>query len=200
MQRDLRRTALGLASVGLLLVAAPAFAQNASSFGSSGGFNSTTIGGGSGFGSSSGGAFGGSMGGNSAFGGTGGGNSAFGGTGGGNSAFGGTSGTNAGRGGTTQVGSTSFLGAAYANPLAMGLSSGSGTTTTTNTAFGTALYNLNTNRTGTASISSSTSGQQNSQFGAGYNIRRLPAYATTLKIRDLPPPPTGCRCEPTCRR
>ena len=118
------------------------------------------------------------------------GNSAFGGTSGGNSAFGGTSGTNTGRGGTTQVGSTSFLGASYANPLAMGLSGSSGTTTT-NTAFGNALYNLTTNRNATATVSTSSSNQQNSQYGAGYNIRRLPAYATTLKIKDLPPPPTG---------
>ncbi len=191
MRRNLRRSALGLACAGLLLAAAPAFAQN-SSFGSSGGFNSTSIGGSSG---SSGGAFGGSsssgMGGNSAFGGSG--SSGFGGTSGGNSAFGGTSGTGTttGRGGTTQVGSTSFLGPSYGNPLALGLSTGTGTTTSS-TAFGTALYNLNTSRTGTATVSTSSS-NQNSQFGAGYNVRRLPGYATTLKIKDLPPPPTGAQ-------
>ncbi len=189
MRRDLRRSALGLACAGLLLAAAPAFAQNASSFGSSGGFNSTSIGGGgssSSFGSSGGGAFGGSS--SSGMGG----NSAFGGTSGGNSVFGGTSGTSTttGRGGTTQVGSSSFLGASYANPLALGLTTGSGTTTST--AFGTALYNLNTSRTGTATVSTSSS-NQNSQFGAGYNIRRLPGYATTLKIKGLPPPPTGAQ-------
>ncbi len=74
----------------------------------------------------------------------------------------------------------------------MGLSGSSGTTTT-NTAFGNALYNLTTNRNATATVSTSSSNQQNSQYGAGYNIRRLPAYATTLKIKDLPPPPTGAQ-------
>ena len=199
MRRDLRRTALGLACVGLLLAAAPAFAQQRqSAFGTSGSFNSTSIiGGGSSFGSGGSGgsafggssSFGGNMGGGSAFGGNMGGGSAF----GGNSAFGGTSGTTTGRGGSTQVGATSFLGSSYANPLAMGLSGGSGTTTT-NTAFGNAMYNLNTNRSGTATVSSS-SGLQNSQFGAGYNIRRLPAYAATIKIKDLPPPPSAAQVQ-----
>jgi len=185
-RQDLGRTALGLACAGLLLATAPVFAQsgNSSSFGSSGGFNSTSIGGGS---SSSGGSGGSSF----LTGTSGSGGSSF---LTGTSGTSGMSGTNGGRsGGTTQVGSTSFLGSSYANPIAMGLSSGSGTTTT-NTAFGTALYNLNTNtnRSGTATVSSSS---QNSQSGAGYNIRRLPAYATTLKIRDLPPPPTATQVQ-----
>jgi hypothetical protein len=193
-RRNQRWTALGVSCVGLLLAAAPAFAQRNSSFGSSGGFGTTSIGG-------SGGSMGGSGGSMGGFGGsTAGGNSFLGtGTGTGANSFLGTgtggTGANGGRGGaTTQIGGTSFLGSYYSNPLAMGLSGTTGTTGTTTTTFGNPLYNLSNTgaRTGTASVSS---GGQSGQYGAGYNIRRLPAYAATIKIKDLPPQPTATQVQ-----
>ncbi|HVS39389.1 MAG TPA: BON domain-containing protein [Gemmataceae bacterium] len=184
---DDRRTALGLACVGLLLAAAPALAQRSSSFGSSGGFNGTSVGGSgsSGLASTGGGSGNNFLGMNS---GTSGGSAL-----GTNNFLGSSSGTgtNTGRGGTTQIGSTSFLGTTYGNPIAMGIGSATGTATTTNTTFGNPIYNLNssTGRSGGGSASVSTSGQQTSN--AGYNVRRLPGYATTIKIKDMPPPPTA---------
>ena len=115
---------------------------------------------------------------------TGGSSSGFGTTGAGTTGAAGTS-----RTGSTQVGATSFEGPYYINPFTLGLATGtSGTTGATSGSFGSPLYNLSTLTTGTASISSQNSNMANG-FGAGVNIRRLPAYATTLKFAVPPPPP-----------
>jgi hypothetical protein len=88
--------------------------------------------------------------------------------------------------GTTTPGATSFLGANYANPIAMGAGNG------TVARFGSVMYTIagtSQNPTGAANIS--TANAANQQYGAGYNIRRLPSYAATLAIKDMPPPPTA---------
>jgi hypothetical protein len=184
-----------LACAGLLLAGAPAFAQSSSAGGAFGGSGSSgssfggssSIGGGGGGGlSSGGGAFGGGgssgLGGTSSFG-----NSAFGGTttnGGGQS----SSGSAPGRSGASAaIGATSFLGAYYGNPLAQGLTTGSTTGSATSQAnFGTALYNLTT--TNQTNTSSRTTAAASGYFGAPIGVRRLPAYSTTLKIKNMPPP------------
>jgi hypothetical protein len=191
-----RITVLGLACAGLLLAGAPAFAQSSSASGAFGGSGSSSgFGGSSSFGSggggglSSGGAFG-SSGSSSGFGGT---------SSSGNSAFGSPSTTMAGgpsstnsvsgrSGPSAAIGTTSFLGAYYVNPLALGLSTGSTTGSTTSQAnFGTALYNLTTTNQ-TNSSSSRRTAPASGYFGAPIGVRRLPAYATTLRIKDMPPP------------
>jgi BON domain len=113
---------------------------------------------------------------------------------GGNSFTGGTSGTNTTTGGrtgttTSKPGTTSFLGANYANPLAMGIGTNS-SVTSAGPAFGTALYSVTTNQSSTARTANSTN-QNNAGFTSGIGVRRLPAYATTLKIKDPPPPPSA---------
>jgi hypothetical protein len=184
-----RITVLGLACAGLLLAGAPAFAQTNSAGGVFGGSGSS----GSSFGgglSSGGGALGGGALGGGALGGSAlGGGSSF-----GNNAFGGTttrqstSSSVPGRyGASAGIGATSFLGAYYINPLAQGLPTGSTTGSTTSQAnFGTALFSLTpTNQTST---SSRTTAAPNGYYGAPIGVRRLPAYATTLKIKNMPPP------------
>ena len=125
---------------------------------------------GAGFGSSSGTSFG-----NTGFGsGSSTGGSLF---GGGTTTQGGLS--NTGSGANAAVGSTSFLGAYYLNPLAQGLN-------ITQTNIGKPLYTLTTTEGSTAAIRSTN--QATSYYGAPLGIRRLPAYATILKIKDMPPP------------
>ena len=191
----------GVACAGLLLAGAPAFAQTIGSGGSFGGSGSSggSFGGGSSFGGSGGGGLAGGSGGSSFAGGSGlSGGSAFGGGFGvsGNSAFGGTSGIGSGgqsnassvpgrSSASTAVGATSFLGAAYGNPLAGagGLASGG------KARFGSPLFTLTTTtQTGTASTR--TSNAAGGYYGGPIGVRRLPAYATTLKIKDMPPPET----------
>ena len=200
MRRTLLHTSsLGVACSALLLAAAPAFAQTGlgstggggSSLGS-GGFSSSGLGGG-GLGSSSG--LGGGGLGSSGFGASGssgmGGNSFGGGAGatGGTTGFGGATG---GRGTTTTPGSTSFLGAYYYNPYSFGMpttnTTASNSTGTSQVAFGTALYRLTQTTTGTASVNTQNNNMANG-LGVGFGIRRLPAYATTLKFAVPPPPP-----------
>ena len=189
---------LGLACAALLLAAAPAFSQSSGLGGGSYGSGSSS--GGLGSGGLSSGGFGGSSLGSSGLGSGGSsgmGSSGFGfsTTGGSSSGFGttgaGTSGAlGAGRAGSTQVGATSFEGPYYINPYSLGLASGtSGTTGATSGNFGSPLYNLSTLTTGTASINSSSQNAMANGFGVGVNIRRLPAYATTLKFAVPPPPP-----------
>jgi hypothetical protein len=185
-----RITVLGLACAGLLLASAPAFAQSVGAGGGSLGGSSFggSSGSGSSFGSSglsSGGAFGGS----SSFGNSGSSSGSF---TGGSSFIGGSSGTTLGSGTTSgsgrsspsaAVGATSFLGANYGNPLA-----GAGGLTTGNAKFGTAQFNL-TNPQNSAASSRATT-PISGYFGTPIGLRRLPAYATTLKIKDMPPPET----------
>jgi hypothetical protein len=74
------------------------------------------------------------------------------------------------------------LGAYYGNPLAGGLN-------ITQTSIGAPLFNL----TGTAQTSltnRNSANQAPGYYGAPLGVRRLPAYATTLKIKDMPPPET----------
>jgi BON domain len=193
-----RITVLGLACAGLLLAGVPAFAQTSSSSGSFGGSGgSSGIGssgpGGSSFGGGSSSSFGVSSG--SSFGGGSGGSGFAGGSSSGNSAFGGASGITPGgqsstssvpgRGASAAIGATSFLGAYYVNPLAQGIGTGS----TTQTKFGSPLFTLaTTGQTGTASIRATN--PASGYFGAPIGVRRLPAYATTLKIKDMPAPET----------
>ncbi len=80
------------------------------------------------------------------------------------------------------VGATSFLGAYYGNPLAPGIPNAK-----TNAAFGSPLFTI-TNPTGTASVRTTT--QNSGYFGTAVGVRRLPAYSTILKIKDMPPPET----------
>ncbi len=185
---------LGLACGALLMAAAPAFCQS-TGLGGGSGLGSSGLGGGSGLGSSGvggsslgGGGFGSSMG-SSGFG--------FSTTGGASSGAAGR--TTGGRAGTAQVGATSFEGPYFYNPFSLGLPTGSagiggigsigGTTSTTTGSFGAPLYTLTTNTTGTASINTNLQNQMANGFGVGVNIRRLPAYATTLKFAVPPPPP-----------
>jgi len=181
---------LGLACAALLLAAAPAFSQSGGLGSSSSGSGSGGLGSGglssSGFGGSSAGSGGIGSSGSSGMSSSGFGFST---TGGSSSGFG-TTGTGTtgsaigGRSGTTAVGSTSFLGSYYYNPFALGLAAGN-----TSASFGTPLYNLTTNTTGTASINTNMQNAMANGFGMGVNIRRLPAYATTLKFAVPPPPP-----------
>ncbi len=141
------------------------------SAGSSSPFGGSSSSSGAGFGSSSGTSFG-----NTGFGsGSSTGGSLF---GGGTTTEGGLS--NTGSGANAAVGSTSFLGAYYLNPLAQGLN-------ITQTNIGKPLYTLTTTQGSTAAIRSTN--QATSYYGAPLGIRRLPAYATILKIKDMPPPP-----------
>jgi BON domain-containing protein len=98
-------------------------------------------------------------------------------------------------GGTTgrgaQIGATSFLGPYYANPLAMGLVSGTTSTTTRTAAFGQPLYTVTTSTTTSRGTANVATPGANGSFGAGYNVRRLPSYATRLAIKDMPPPPSA---------
>jgi hypothetical protein len=181
--------ALGLACAGWLLAGAPAFAQSTgSSFGGGGG----SSGGGLSFGSSSGSSFGGSSFGGSSSGSSFGSSGFGGGSTSGNSAFGtnttrpgSTSNTSSvpGRSGSSaNVGATSFMGAYYGNPLAGGLN-------INQTSIGAPLYNL----TGTAQTSTTSRNATNKApgyYGAPLGLRRLPAYAVTLRIKDMPPPQT----------
>lgn len=176
-RQDLKITALGLACVGLLLAAAPAIAQN--QMGSTSSFGNSSSSSGSLFGNSS------SLGSNSSS------SSFIGGTpsSSSSSSFMGTTttgtqiGTTGRSGATTTPGATSFLGANYANPLAMGLGTG------TVAKFGSVMYNITATKPGTATVNTANLGSQSS--GSGFNIRRLPAYAATLKINNMPPPPTA---------
>jgi hypothetical protein len=180
-----RISVVSLACAGLVLAGAPALAQTSSA---SGGFGGGSSGGSSllgGSGSSSGSSFGGS----SSFGGGGSsGNSSFGGSSSsGNSAFGAT--TSGGQsssssvpgrsGASAAVGATSFLGAYYGNPLAQGLN-------VNQTNIGTPLFNL-TGTAQTTTTNRNSTNQASGYYGAPIGVRRLPAYATTLKIKDMPP-------------
>jgi BON domain len=91
---------------------------------------------------------------------------------------------------TSKPGTTSFLGPNYANPLAMGLGSNT-SITSAGPAFGTALYTITNTQTNTGRVTTSTTNQNNTSYGSGVGVRRLPAYATTLKIKDPPPPPSA---------
>jgi BON domain len=178
-----RISVFGLACAGLLIAEIPAFAQSMSGSGGFGGGSS----GGSSFGGSSSG-FGGSS---SGFGGSssgfGGSSSGFGGgSSSGNSAFGGsatvpgtTSNTSSipGRSGASAaIGATSFLGAYYGSPFVL--------STGNQAKFGSPLYPVTTTGTAQTRITNPSS----AYYGAPIGVRRLPAYATTLKIKDMPPP------------
>jgi hypothetical protein len=72
------------------------------------------------------------------------------------------------------------MGAYYGNPLAQGLS-------VNQTNIGTPLYTL-TGTAQTSTTSRNSTNQGSGYYGAPLGVRRLPAYATTLKIKDMPPP------------
>ena len=188
MRRMIAASALTWAALGLATTAATAQSSglgggglSSSGLGSGGlgssglgsGLSSSGFGGSSGFGSSSG--FGMS--------GTGFGTGA---ATGGNAITGGAASGIGGRG-AARVGSTSFEGAYFINPFTLGLVGTNGTVSTTTGNFGSPLYTLPTLTTGTASISSQSMTANN--YGLGVGIRRLPAYATTLKFAVPPPPP-----------
>jgi hypothetical protein len=200
-----------LSGVALLVSALPALAQ------SSGGSRT----GGSGLGLSSGGLGGGGLGGSSGAGGSfiggslggGGLGSSGGGLGGGGGSFlgatSGSTGNTSSRGsgsGTQAVGTTTFLGPYYGNPLSMGIANSSGTLPTSPT-FGTALITVagtggtggssstygglaGSGGTGGASITSSTT-----TSGSSVGIRRAPAYSTTLGFAYKPSAPTQAQAD-----
>jgi hypothetical protein len=99
------------------------------------------------------------------------------------------------RGGTSGVGSTTFLGQYYANPIAMGIGSATGSTTTTSTAFGSPIYNLQTSTSttqtynivgrGTTNQAVITAPNMINGLGNGWQGRRPVSYRVTT---DLPRP------------
>ena len=200
----MRRTMLQTSTLGLacaaLLAAAPAFAQSTGLGTSSGSGSFSSSGLGSSGMSSSGGLGSGGLGsgGLGSSGALGSGSSGFGGSSSGGGFSGSTGGStgygaSGGRGGTTTTpGSTSFLGSYYYNPYSFGLpttnTTSSNSVGTSQVAFGTAIYKLTQTTTGTASINTQNSNMGNG-LGAGFGIRRLPAYATTLRFAVPPPPP-----------
>jgi osmotically-inducible protein OsmY len=106
--------------------------------------------------------------------------------------LGATSGTSSGRSGSSssqQIGSTTFLGPYYGNPLSLGIANSTANTNNTPT-FGTPLYTI----TGTGGTGSSTYGGMAGASGSGGSaiaatpyfsatssgVRRAPVYMTTL--------------------
>jgi hypothetical protein len=178
-----------LSGVALLLSAVPATAQS--------GLGGGSLGGGIGGGLTGGGLSSG-LGGSGILGGTGSfiGGSSLGGTSGAGGGFlGATSGTSSNRSGTSgrqSIGSTSFMGPYYGNPLSLGIAGSNGTLPTSPT-FGTTLYTVTGTSGGasggssygglagsTGSVGGTATAATNTMGASSVGIRRAPAYATTL--------------------
>jgi hypothetical protein len=121
--------------------------------------------------------------------------------------LGATSGTSSGRSGSSasqQVGSTTFLGPYYGNPLSLGIANSTANTNNTPT-FGTPLYAI----TGTGGTGNSSYGGMAGAGGSGGSaiaatpyfsatsagIRRAPVYATTLGYTLQTPAPAPSRVQ-----
>jgi hypothetical protein len=186
-----------LSGVALLLSAVPAIAQGGG-LGGGGSLGGGLGGGGIGGGLGGGGLSSGGLGGSGILGGTGsfiGGSSLGGSSGAGGSFLGATSGTSSNRtgsGGRQAVGSTTFLGPYYGNPLSLGIAGTNGTLPTSPT-FGSVLYTVTgtTGGTGGGSSYGGLAGATGSIGGTGtatattlgassIGVRRAPQYTTTL--------------------
>jgi BON domain len=199
---------LFLSGLVVLASALPAFAQVGGSTGLSGGLSSGGLGGG---------LSGSSLGGSGVLGGTGsflGGSSiggttlgSVGGSGSSGSFLGATSGsttTRSGTSGSQTVGSTTFLGPYFGNPLSVGIAYSTANSNDTPT-FGVPLYTI----TGVGGTGSSTYGGLAGASGTGgsavtatpsfsatsVGVRRAPAYTTTLAFTYQPEPPSRVQAD-----
>jgi hypothetical protein len=89
--------------------------------------------------------------------------------------------------GSASIGSTTFLGSYYANPMSLGLP-GANNQPSGKSSFGKQLYNTTSSGTATISRSITTTTQQ-PVYTSTVGTPRAPSYVTGLGFRVAPPPP-----------